>query len=198
MFYHHSDTGNVNYAMVVDAQNTFLGGFLGEEADRKLTAFRQLPSTFTIENQVFPNMEMINFIPFSEKLGAASPLFLNSKFITINDREDCNGTMSNAESCESRQHYYKAVGLGHVFMTYRKFPVWAFIANHIAVFGVNNFHSTFFRGADSYKKGLVVYTSEYTTRYSRKYMDDCNYVLFQAPAAYVRALVHSKVEDIPV
>jgi hypothetical protein len=196
VFYHlpeNSDSFSVAY--IIDKNLNFIGGFLADEADRKLAAFAKLQNvkveTKSIvrksnefcdhneEVEVQPlNMNYINFDNFAAKLGAASKLFLDNWNRGVSDYQDCNGTNSRAQSCDERIHYYNTVGCSRLYKSRKLFPIWAFIANHVSIFGVENFRETFFKGYEhDPQKDCVV---EKDTRYTRGY--------FKAPAAYVRAL----------
>lgn len=179
-FYHVAETGqNFSTAFIVDKNLNFIGGFLADEADRKLKSFSNLKNTTveTINNTVC--IEIVNFLKFSEKLGSVSKLFLESRFLLVNDLDYCDGTSSLAESCDDRLDYYKAVGCKKLYKSRRHFPIWAFVANHVSIFGCENFRQTFFKGneLDPSKDDNV---TGFSTRYSKHG--------FKAPAYYVKVL----------
>lgn len=182
-FFYLPETYDVaSYAYIVDDNFNFVGGFLADEADRKLAAFSKLQNVKVAEATTGLPLHMVNFDNFAAKLGAASTYFLR-KTLMISDYEDCNGTYSHAKSCSDRQYYYKAVGCSRLYRSRKRFPVWAFIANHVAIFGVENFRQTFFRGAEANPAtGLMVDAS---TRYDKSGR-------FQAPAYYVRAVCQNR------
>jgi hypothetical protein len=167
-------------AFIIDEKLNFVGGFLCDEADRKLAAFSKLQNvkietvTVSIVQQFLGWAKLDDF---AAKLGAASSLFLNNWNRMISDRQDCDGTSSRAESCDDRQYYYESVGCYKLFKSSKRFPLWALIANHVAIFSVEKFRLTFFRGYDDNpQKEAYVETKS-------RYRDGS----FQAPAAYIRA-----------
>jgi len=171
-WYTPGDENHIAVAFASNPSKEFLGGFAGLEATRKFVAFEKLA---TAESCKSPNIKDFNLDAYAEKLGAAQPLFINGLF-SFNDNDHCNGTSSIAETCDSRQDYYKAVGLQSLYGSSIKCPFWALIANHLSMFGAKHFRESFFRGGD-FQKDLV---SEMPTRYYKG--------SWRAPAAYCRAL----------
>lgn len=182
-FYKPETSDEFSSAFIVDDNFNFVGGFLCDEADRKLAAFSKLQNVKVSQIANVLPFTMVKFDNFAAKLGAASTYFLRHWNLMISDREDCNGTSAKSQSCDDRQYYYKKVGCDKLFKSSKRFPLWAFIANHVAIFGVENFRQTFFKGSEQNpEKGLMVETK---TRYNKS-------GTFQAPAAYVRALCLNK------
>jgi hypothetical protein len=185
VFYYSPETNeSFSFACVInDSTKTFLGGFVCMEADRKLDAFSKLNGTKSSEVQSFPYLKDYTMDNFLQQLGTASPLFVRSLTITVNDYEHCNGTSSKAQSCDERSSYFEVVGMKRVFKSSKSYPVWAMIANHLSIFGAKSFRETFFHGyeLDSARKDNVVSVKD--TRFSKQN--------FKAPAAYVRALVNA-------
>lgn len=184
VFYYSPETNlRASYAFVVDKDSNLLGGFLCNEADRKLATFKSMQNVNVECVNSMLNFSEIKFERFAEMLGTASTVFLKATTITVVDKNDCDGTCSLSQSCDERSRYYKAVGCEKLFKSYRQFDLWLFIANHVAIFGVKDFRITFFKGNDlNPQKDDIL--SGYTTRYYKE--------SFKAPAAYVRALCQHK------
>ncbi len=180
MLYLPETDENFSQAFIVDNSFNFVGGFLCDEADRKVVAFQKLQNIEVKETSTEVFHQFLNwckFDDFAAKLGSASSLFLQNWHKQVSDLGDCDGTESRAESCGDRRHYYKAVGCERLYKSSMRFPLWALIANHVSVFSLDNFRHTFFRGHDDNPmKGAHV---EVVSRYSNR--------SFQAPAAYIRA-----------
>ena len=174
-YYKPEDSANVAVAITTNPSKMFLGGFAGLEASRKFAAFRQFAS---IEDCKFPNIEDFNLLEFAEKLGTASNFFIKRTDLVFNDVDWCNGTSSKAQSCDDRLYYYEKIGLKSMFKTRMNCPLWAFIANHLSIFGVELFKETFFKGYENDPIKDVSLDSK--SRYSNH--------SFKAPAAYIRAL----------
>ena len=182
-FFHKPESSDeFSSAFIVDDNFNLVGGFLCEEADRKLAAFSKLQNVKVSQVTNALPFDMVKLDNFAAKLGAASTYFLRHWNLMISDQEDCNGTGSKSQSCSDRQYYYNSVGCRKLYGSSRRFPLWAFIANHVAIFGVENFRQTFFKGSEQNpEKDLLVETK---TRYDK-------FGRFQAPAAYVRAICQS-------
>lgn len=178
-FFFPGNNDKAPYGFIIDNYNNFVGGYLCNEAIRKAQAFSSLKNTIVQDVTKHPAMETVKFENFAEKLGTASKWFIQYGSLVFNDLDYCNGTNSRAESCDDRYCYYKAVGCEMLFKSKKEFPLWAFIANHLAIFSQNNFRITFFRGNEEFiGKDRVV--ENIKTRYYNS--------SFKAPAAYVRAL----------
>lgn len=173
--------GFLPFGFLISQDNTFKGGFLGKEAERKYAAFSKLANV-EIQEQVTYDISNIKLQEFADKLGSVSSLFIKYFFKEVNDKRDCDGTSSNAQSCDDRNRYYKTVGIERAFKSSDKFLLGLFIANHLSIFGVNNFRLTFFRGKDNPSKDDELNSSEI---FMKNVYDNCG---FKAPAAYVKAL----------
>lgn len=181
VFYHEAGSSDrFSVAYVVSPDLEFLGGFLASEADRKLAAFKSLGLVESVESGI--NLKFCNFNKFSSLIGTASRFFELGISIEVSDYEDCNGTSSKAQSCDERKAYYEVVGCAEIFKSSRKFPLWALIANHLAIFGAKDFRETFFRGNEEYPQKEMSQTA--STKWSKN-------KTFKAPAAYVRAICQS-------
>lgn len=182
-YYKPSTYDEASWAFIVDINLNFLGGFLCNEADRKYAAFSKLSNVRVEDSANVLDLNLVKFDNFAASLGTASNLFLSNWSLMISDRQDCDGTSSYANSCDERGNYYKAVGCWCLFKSNTKFPLWAFVANHVSIFSVKDFRTTFFKGyEENPEKDIVV--GGFKTRYSNDY--------FKAPAAYVRALCQNK------
>lgn len=183
VFYHSAQINRdtVSFALVVRG-NTFLGGFMCREADRKLEIFSRLNPLAVETTEDKTLIESLDFTGFAKKLGSLESLFLKNLYLIISDYRNCDGTSSKAESCDERAKYYYTVGCEVCYKSYIEFPLWAFVANHVSIFGVENFRETFFKGKDNPEKDdfIEVNASWKKLVYSTEG--------FKAPAAYVRAL----------
>jgi hypothetical protein len=121
IFYHSAENrAQFAVAFIVDTNLNFLGGFLADEADRKLAAFTKLQNVkiettesvrvsepeFDYDIEVpleMLNLQRVKIDAFAAKLGAASHLFKNHFHKLISDLGDCDGTGSKAESCDDRK-----------------------------------------------------------------------------------------------
>ncbi len=181
-YFDDSNSNFVTYGFIVNPDDTFKGGFLAKEAIRKYATFSKL-SGVEITSDVTYDLKKLKLQEFAEKLGSASASFINNFHKEVNDLDDADGTCSRAQSCDDRQRYYVTVGLDCAFKSHSKFTIGFFIANHLAIFGVNNFRTTFFRGNDNPQKDDELERSEI---FMKNVYSDCG---FKAPAAYVKALV---------
>ena len=164
----------VEYGFVVSTDNKFLGGFAGKEATRKYKAFRRLEGTR--EHETFaPSMKQLDYTEYLDWIPEASRLFTssveNKLFMTDND------SRNGGQACDERMYYFQAVGIAILFKQRYKIPVWIIIANHLSIFGKENFKATFSKtgSAATADKDDLVFTQD--TRYSKK--------PFKAPAAYL-------------
>jgi hypothetical protein len=209
-FYHsQGNSEKVSVAMVVTPENKFIGGFAGKEADRKLKAFTDytvmknvtivpLKKINTYRNVVisrhgysetvqvkvetevphtFPNIKDLDTSMFCKWIGTASGLFAFHPLFDLVDKHHA----SRASACDERRYYFKAVGLEKLMDSYISCPMWALIANHLSIFGKEQFRETFFKGLDmnTAQSDMCVHTK--ITRYSN---ND-----FKAPAYYLRKAV---------
>lgn len=182
MFYYSPKTSDsFQFAIIVNNSLEFIGGFLANEADRKLKAFSNLRGVIKEEVNQMIDLKLLKLQKFAEKLGAASKLFVDSFYTVVNDIEDADGTSSRAESCDERQHYYNIVGCRKLFKSSKSFMIGLLVANHVSIFGVKNFRYTFFKDHDDPQKEDYM---EWKNRWADKG--------FKAPAAYVRALTLHK------
>ncbi len=181
-YFAESTLTTVALAYILSPTRVFLGGMAGYEAKRKFDTFSDMEEAIQINEDEFQLID-VDFDDFASKLGAMSSYFLSKKDVMINDFYYCNGTSSFASSCDERYHYYKTVGLEGMFKTQNECPMWAFIANHVAFFGVKNFKDTFFRGCDSRIEKDMSMSNVFNTRYYDG--------TFKAPAYYVRSLCQS-------
>lgn len=173
-YYQPEDSANIAIALTSTPDKKFIGGFAGFQAKAKFEAFKKF--SVPVE-QKFPSFSDFDITEYAEKLGAASALFIKYGKSMINDKEHFNGTSSYAQSCDSRVHYYNAVGL-NMMNNSKNVPFWAFIANHLSKFGVEQFSYTFFKGAgENASKDSDLTTHMKGVRYE-----------FKAPAAYIRSL----------
>lgn len=169
----------------------FLGGGLGLEAERKERIFTNFSNSVVETTNSFEvdNMYNLRHSAFASKLGSASAIFTrayNDKII-VSDLVDCDGTGSNARTCDERARYYRAVGLGQLYNSVRSFHLVLFIANHVTIFGCDNFRETFFHSNnEQFESDSYLMNSQYLTRYNKAR------IAFKAPAYYVRSLVISK------
>lgn len=184
LFFFKRKAGWVDMAMVISPEDVFLGGFAGREAKRKLAAFKKIAvEEFELLNKDFPCISRFNLIPFSEKLGAVSELFLKNASQVFNDIDDCDGTSSHAQSCSDRRNYYKSSGLIQLYDSSIKCPIWAFVANHLSIWGTENFRYTFFKVDGVFQTDVRLSVEDsyiVKTKYSKEG--------FKAPAYYFKAL----------
>lgn len=174
MYYSKHDNCTVSTAFIISPDNTFLGGFAGLEADRKLIAFKALKGVEITTIDTIPSVKSFNTDTFCQWIGTASKLFLDHTDFMVNDRE--NGAPN---ACSERQYYFKAVGLESMYETRIECPIWALIANHVSVFGVTNFNQTFMRGSElKHTSSDERVDDKFKTRY---FKDN-----FKAPAYYLR------------
>jgi len=179
-YYESSSSEQIAFGFIVSPDDTFVGGFLGKEAERKYAVFSKLKGV-TLSNSNY-DLRKLKLEVFAEKLGAASRSFVKYFFTEVRDMRDCDGTSSSAQSCDDRGRYYKTVGLDEAFKTYKSFLLGLFIANHVSIFGIQNFRMTFFRGKDNPSKDDNLERDEI---FMKNVYDTCG---FKAPAAYVKAL----------
>ncbi len=183
IFYHYHFSNNLAWAIVISPNFTFLGGMLDEVANTKLETFKRLEGTqISVLDKIDFVWTKLNLIPFSEKLGSASKMFIDNFFMEVDDLTDFDGTSSKAESCDDRRDYYKACGCRNIYKTQKKFMVGMLIANHVSVFGVDNFKMTFFKGTEYTQKDETLYLEKLS------YLAYNNVLSFKAPAPYLKAL----------
>lgn len=179
-YYSKSNSDVISTAFIIDNQKNFLGGFAGKEADRKVLAFSKL-NNVTIEEDVdIPSMKTLKYDRFINWVGSASRLFEKGlDFYLCDNLHGAEGTSSASKACDERRYYFEIVGLGMLFKSNKKCPVWAMIANHLSIFGSKAFRETFFRGSDiENATNDECVDSKYVSRYSEKG--------FKAPAFYIR------------
>jgi hypothetical protein len=181
-YYFQEETNSVlAHGFLLSPNNAFKGGYLGKEAIRKYAVFSKLNGVTVLSN-VEAQLEDADFNEFAEKLGTISNIFKSTFFKFVNDLDDANGTSSKAQSCDDRQRYYRTVGIDEAFKTSKGFMLGLFIANHVSIFGVENFRTTFFKGKDEPVKDDELDSSSI---FMKNVYADCG---FKAPAAYIRAL----------
>lgn len=216
-FFYQSQDHAISRAYVTDpSKNKFLGGFLGQEADRKLRAFESFPDCESVETYTVTEMTSVNlhgydevrpvsrtrtidvgyfekvllklsFEEYAEKLGDTGEWFLKFRFKFFDDLSDANGTNSSAQSCDDRKRYYEAVGLGEVYKTELLVPLWGFVANHLSVFGSEGFERTW-SGDRSQDDWEKDTYRRVKTRYTTKG--------FKLPAAYFKFLCYSLRHEV--
>lgn len=174
---------------IISKSLDFIGGYLAKEANRKFTAFSNLPNTTVTscyEVEGLETLKAASLDMFAEKMGSVSNIFKASFFSKVNDLEDCDGTSSRAESCDERKHYYDVVGMGKAFKSNKFFLLGLFVANHVSIFSWNHFRETFFKGKENPSKDDFLELNKSWAKwvYVKKG--------FKAPAAYVRALAQYK------
>lgn len=186
IFYHFPESDDAaEFAVVTDSKKKiFLGGFMCKEANRKLVAFSKHGSVEE-NTQDLLSISGLDTQAFASKLGSAEKIFIKMFTTLVSDRENFDGTSSDAQSCDSRLDYYKVVGIESIYGTRKRFAVGIMIANHFAIFGANNFRHTFFRNNDNVEKDSNVDLKNYM-KYSWSSNDT-----FKAPAPYLRALARS-------
>lgn len=180
-YYEESSKRRLAHGFVVSPDDTFIGGFLAKEAERKYAIFSKLPGVENLGDCLYDRSKL-KLDEFAEKLGAASRYFKLYFHKEVRDLRDCDGVNSRAESCDDRLRYYKTVGMEEAFKTNKSFLLGLFIANHVSIFGVQNFRTTFFRGKDEPLKDDNLEADEI---FAKNVYDTCG---FKAPAAYVKAL----------
>lgn len=173
-YYKPEDETNIALAITATPTNIFLGGFAGELAKSKFEAFKK----FSVpQEQKFPNFGNFDITEYSLKLGAASNYFVKYGECLFNDYDNMNGTSSHAQTCDSREYYYRSAGL-NMFKNNKNCPLWAFIANHLSKFSAEQFNYTFFKGAgENASKDADLTATMKGVKYE-----------FKAPAAYIRCL----------
>lgn len=182
-YYEPATKTSAAYAVVITEDNNIVGGFLEMEAERKYKAFYQLQKES--HSVAFPDLSNVEVSLLKDKLGSAirllSQALAQSKF--ADDSTDADGTGSKAQSCDERKTYYNVVGCSRLFKSSIKFPVWALILNHLAIFSNKNFRETFMRG----KEVEEVISDDNFGYYKSRYSEED----FKAPAYYIRSLLMS-------
>jgi hypothetical protein len=189
-YYLEANSDVISTAFIVDTQKNFLGGFAGQEADRKFKAFSSLNNVIVEETNEVPSMDNLKYDQFKEWIGTASRLFENGlNFYLCDNVHGAQGTSSASRACDERQYYFKVVGLDMLFRSDKKCPVWALIANHLSIFGSKEFRETFFRGRDleSAKSDDAV-ACMYISRYYGG--------SFKAPAYYIRMALQNGISAL--
>lgn len=154
----------------------FIGGYAGKEVIRKLRTFNALSGT-SIVNIEPPRMKDVNFDNFLSSLGRYGTMFKPYLFVTLIDDKH-GGMHSESTACDSRRYYYRAVGLDKFYKSKKGCPIWAMIANHVAIFGIEKFAETFALNNDA-STSLAVNLSIF----SRKHKYEIE--KFYAPAYYL-------------
>lgn len=169
----------LSFGYIVSPEDQILSAHLDQEADRKLVHMTAWADEMEpIENSMFPEVKFdwigkrLNDNWVFARLKAA----FEEKMLIFDDHH-CAGTGSQSETCGSRNDYYKAAGMENAYDDDAGFPLWAFILNHIAVFGFEDFAYTF-HGKDG-----SVSEDKHHSRYRS--------AAFYAPAPYLRALVQN-------
>jgi len=177
-FYHLNKFNDViSTAMIISPVGEFLGGFAGPEADRKLIAFNGLEIVSSTQQTLAPTIETLKFSIYKEWIGfpAYQMIQNHGSFLLCDNIHGGHNAIS--EACDERAYYYDMVGLKLLYNSNLQCPLWAFIANHLSIFGREKFTVTFYKGnIETPEKDDSVYT--YKTRYGEQ--------SFKAPAAYLR------------
>lgn len=182
------------YALCIVLEDDFIkGAFLGKESSRRYRILSQYMNNVVLnghdEQLFFFNIKEMNF----HSVIRQHPLYYwieKSKSIVIDDWNDCDGTSSNAKSCDERRHYYYRVGMGEFFYNNRsKFYLSMFILNHISFFG--NIAKDVFFGKSDYSFENDIMQGRHVLNELPEYTKRYNGVNFKAPAYYVRAVINS-------
>lgn len=172
----------VSYGMIVSTKNEFLGGYICKEANRKFKTFSTLKNTTISVVDEMPSINNLDISKFCSWIGSAERLFSKGQNIMVSDYEFCSeGTSSISHACDERRFYFQSLGADELYNSKIKCPLWAIIANHVAIFGVAKFKETFFRGRDIDSCESDLSMNETTRYYSGS---------FKAPAFYLRAIVN--------
>jgi hypothetical protein len=142
--FYFSDEGNYAEAFVKGPNRVLVGGFMCEEASRKVGIFTKHKDVYKFEiphSLYLKTKESLDVGPFLESLGGVAVNFKKHFFTEVNDYRD----NASANACSERSYYYTAVGCDELYNSSKKFTLGLLIANHMSVFSRKSFKETFIR-----------------------------------------------------
>lgn len=140
-FYYSPETArSVSISFMVSPEDQILSAQLDQEADRKKDQISAWSDRMEdIELPMIPKNLKFDWIGkmINDNWIYSRIIATIREEMMIVDTHHCSGTNSQAETCESREYYYRAAGMRHAYKTQKAFPLWAFILNHLSVFGLD-------------------------------------------------------------